>query len=86
MKVVITGGTGFIGLNLARQLVLRGALTGPSGAAEEIDSIVLFDTVAPESRPPGLDGRVEIVTGDVADRNTVSALIDRDDISVFHLA
>ncbi len=86
MKVVITGGTGFIGLNLARRLVLRGALTGPSGAAEEIDSIVLFDAVTPTARPPGLDGRVDIVTGDVADRNTVSALIDRDDISVFHLA
>ena len=86
MKVVITGGTGFIGLNLARRLVLRGALTGPSGAAEEIDSIVLFDAVTPTSRPPGLDTRVDIVAGDVADRDAVSALIDRDDISVFHLA
>ncbi len=56
MKVVITGGAGFIGLNLARRLVLRGALTGPSGAAEEIDSIVLFDAVTPTSRPPGLLG------------------------------
>ena len=86
MKVVITGGTGFIGLTLARRLVLRGALTGPAGAAEEIDSIVLFDAVAPTSRPPGLDGRVDIVAGDVADRDAVSALIDRDDVSVFHLA
>ena len=86
MKVVITGGTGFIGLNLARRLVLRGALTGPSGAAEEIDSIVLFDGVTPTARPPGLDTRVDIVAGDVADRDAVSALIDRDDVSVFHLA
>ena len=86
MKVVITGGAGFIGLNLARRLVLRGALTGPSGEAEEIDGIVLFDAVTPRVRPPGLDGRVDIVTGDVSDRDTVSALIDRDDISVFHLA
>ncbi len=86
MKVVITGGAGFIGLNLARRLVLRGALTGPSGAAEEIDSIVLFDAVTPKTRPPGLDGRVDIVGGDVSDRDTVFALIDRDDVSVFHLA
>ena len=74
MKVVITGGAGFIGLNLARRLVLRGALTGPSGAAEEIDSMVLFDVVTPTARPPALDGRVDIVTGDVSDRDTVSAL------------
>ncbi len=52
MKVVITGGPGFIGLNLARRLVLGGALTGPSGAAEEIDSIVLFDLDAPVSAAP----------------------------------
>ncbi len=86
MNVVITGGTGFIGLNLARRLVLRGALTGPSGRREEIDSIVLFDAVALPERPSGLDERVEIVTGDISGREAVFGLIDRDDVSVFHLA
>ncbi len=86
MKVVITGGTGFIGLNLARRLVLCGSLTGPSGEREEIDSIVLFDAVAPAERPSGLDARIEIVTGDIAEREAVFGLIDRDDVSVFHLA
>ena len=71
MKVVITGGAGFIGLNLARRRVVKGALTGLSGETEEIDGIVLFDAVTPEARPPGLDGRVDIVTGDVSDRDTV---------------
>jgi len=86
VKVVITGGTGFIGLNLARRLVQRGALMGPSGATGEIDSIVLFDNAVPDSLPAGLDERVEMVGGDVADADTVAGLIDRDDISVFHFA
>lgn len=86
MKVLITGGTGFIGLNLARALVRRGALTAPSGRAEEIDSIVLFDKTVPDTLPPGLDDRVTMQAGDIADRRTVSGLVDRDDISIFHLA
>tara|TARA_R110002072_G_scaffold2069_11_gene17430 strand:+ start:1336 stop:2328 length:993 start_codon:yes stop_codon:yes gene_type:complete len=86
MKVVITGGTGFIGLNLARQLCLRNRLTGPTGGQQDIDSIVLFDAFAPTTRPADLDDRVTIVTGDISDRDTVFGLIDRDDISVFHLA
>lgn len=86
MKVVITGGAGFIGLTLARQLIARGALTGPSGRAEEIDSVVLFDVAVPPERPAGLDGRVRLVDGDIGDRDTVFRLIDRDDLSIFHLA
>src|SRR5262249_2361239 len=86
MKVVITGGTGFLGLMLARRILARGRLTGPSGASEPVDSVVLFDVVAPGSRPGGLDARVEIRTGQVAERDHVMALIDRDDIAVFHLA
>lgn len=86
MKVVITGGTGFIGLNLARELIRKNALAGPSGSATPVDDIVLFDQVTPETRPDGLDDRVSIEAGDISDRATVNGLIDRDDISVFHLA
>ncbi|RMD62983.1 MAG: NAD-dependent epimerase/dehydratase family protein [Alphaproteobacteria bacterium] len=86
MKVVITGGTGFIGRMLARRLVARGELTAPSGNLETIDEIVLFDAVAPAHSIDGLDDRVRIVTGDIADCDLVRSLIDRDDVSVFHLA
>lgn len=86
MKVVITGGTGFIGRMLAKRLLDRGQVTGPSGAPEDIDEVLLFDAVAPSGPLPGLDGRVKIVTGDIADRDLVFSLFDRDDISVFHLA
>jgi len=43
MKVIITGGGGFIGSQLAKRLGEKGSLVGPSGEQEKIDSIVLFD-------------------------------------------
>ena len=86
MKVVITGGTGFIGRMLARAILDRGALTGPSGAQEEIDAVTLFDAVEPTVPLEGLDDRAEIAIGDISDKDLVAGLVDRDDISVFHLA
>ena len=85
MKVVITGGTGFIGRRLARRLLDLGALTGPSGRAEEIDSLLLFDIAAPDM-PELEDPRVSVAAGEISDRDRVFALVDRDDVSVFHLA
>ena len=86
MKVVITGGTGFIGRMLARRIVELGRLAGPSGRPEEVDEILLFDTSQPSEPLSGLDDRVKVVTGDVTDRDQLGRLIDRDDVSVFHLA
>jgi nucleoside-diphosphate-sugar epimerase len=86
MKVVITGGTGFIGRMLARAILARGSLTGPSGAQEEVDAITLFDAVEPPAPLEGLNGRAKVVIGDISDQDLVSGLIDRDDVSVFHLA
>ena len=57
MKVVITGGTGFIGRMLAKRILELGGLTGPSGAREDIDELVLFDAAAPPGPLPGLDER-----------------------------
>ncbi len=76
MKVVITGGAGFLGLGIARKLIER----------DEVESLVLFDAVLPAALPEGLDGRVEMVAGDISDRDAVFGLIDRDHIRVFHLA
>jgi nucleoside-diphosphate-sugar epimerase len=86
MKVVITGGTGFLGLRLARAILKRGELRGASGAAEPIDKMILFDAVTPPERPEGLDERVEIVSGDIADRDLVMRLITGESLSVFHFA
>ena len=87
MKVVITGGTGFLGQRLARALLDRETLTGASGAQEAIERLVLFDSAVPDEPPAGLDdARVLLVAGDVADGGTVRSLIAGDSLSVFHLA
>jgi nucleoside-diphosphate-sugar epimerase len=86
VKVVVTGGTGFLGLALTRRLLARGALTAPSGVEREIERLVLVDVELPGVRPLGLDERVELVAGDVAQPDVLSRLVDRDDVSVFHLA
>ena len=86
MKIVITGGTGFLGLRLARQLLAHGTATAPSGKKEPIDEMVLFDVVVPSSRPEGLDDRVKIVAGEISDAKAIAALIDTPNIGVYHLA
>lgn len=86
MKVVITGGMGFIGQRLARALLALGRLTGPNGEPAAIDEILLFDQAVPGGKPADFDDRVSPRSGDIADRETVFGLIDRDDIAVFHLA
>src|SRR2546428_14030735 len=69
MRVVITGGLGFLGIQLARALLDRGSLSGA-----EIERLVLLDRPAPS--PAALDdGRVEVVTGDVADPATLARLV-----------
>ncbi len=85
MKVVITGGTGFIGRRLAQRLLQRGALAGPDGRETGIDELVLFDN-APAQPPIPPNNRLKIVTGDIADRDTVRRLIDASTGTVFHLA
>ncbi|HUK07577.1 MAG TPA: D-erythronate dehydrogenase [Stellaceae bacterium] len=85
MRVVITGGGGFIGRKLAMRLLDRGSLAGPEGAETRIDELVLFDATPPQ---PALkpDRRLKFVAGDIADPATLRELIDPKTASVFHLA
>lgn len=84
MNVVITGGGGFLGHQLAQKLLQRGQLTGPSGGPEPIERLVLFD--AQFSRP-ATDPRVVQITADISQRDAVqSAVGSAADTSIFHLA
>lgn len=83
MKVVITGGAGFIGQALARALLERGRLSAPSGEQAEITELVLFDVAAADGSD---DGRVRAVVGSVADADQVNRAVGADAASVFHLA
>lgn len=86
MKVVITGGAGFIGQRLGRALLQRGKLTAADGGEAPIDEILLYDVQVPAEPPDWADERVKLRAGDISDTAEVASLIDRDDISVFHLA
>jgi nucleoside-diphosphate-sugar epimerase len=76
MRVVITGGCGFLGRRVALRLLER----------DDIDELVLFDN-APSTLPLPNDRRLRLVTGDIADRDTVRAIVAAPGTnSVFHLA
>ncbi|HML09416.1 MAG TPA: D-erythronate dehydrogenase [Stellaceae bacterium] len=79
MKIVITGGCGFLGRRLALLLLEKGC------ASEPLDELVLFDN-APSALPLPDDKRVRLVTGDIADRATVTQLIAPGTDAIFHLA
>ena len=81
--IVVTGGAGFLGKRLARELLRRGTLASTSGAQERIDRIVLLDVVAATDFD---DPRIEVVAGDIAQASVVDAVIDARVSSVFHLA
>ncbi len=84
MRVVVTGGGGFIGLRLAKALLARGGLGAPGGAQREITRLVLLDGVYPAQMPQ--DPRLEVVSGDISDAVTVARVVTPDTASLFHLA
>lgn len=85
MRIVITGGAGFLGRRLAERLLRRGKLAGPDGKERDIETLTLFDAVAPQP-PLAPDPRLRFAAGDIADRDTLRGVIDRNTTTVFHLA
>src|SRR3712207_585920 len=74
--ILVTGGAGFIGSELVRQLAARG------------DSVVIVDNLVNGSRanvPEVLSPRVTLLTADVRDAEALRSYLDRTRI-VFHLA
>ena len=79
MKIVITGGGGFIGFKLAKALLARGTL-----AAERIARLTLVDQAFPGDLPK--DPRLETLAGDISDAKFAARAIATDTTSIFHLA
>jgi D-erythronate 2-dehydrogenase len=83
VKIVITGGAGFLGRKLAEKILARGALAGARGRDEAVDELVLFDRAPP--LPMAQDKRLRFVAGDIADGAVLRDVVARAS-SVFHFA
>src|SRR5512145_1064641 len=80
MKVVVTGGAGFLGQRLIRAIMERGELTDATGARRAVERIIAVD----QSAAPAID-RVTPAVGDVGDAAFMRGALAAAD-SVFHLA
>lgn len=81
VNVVVTGGAGFLGARLARDLLAADSLRVAGEDAGPVDRLTLVDQAPP---PPGLagDGRVTAVQRDVAE---AAGALEAADV-IFHLA
>lgn len=85
MKVVITGGAGFLGRKLAQALLAGAALADRSGKAQPVSELVLLDSAEPAPPLPP-DPRLRFVKGTLADTGLLQQAFEPEADSVFHLA
>lgn len=84
MKIIITGGGGFLGQRVARELLKRGQINDAEGNPQPIHEIVLVDIVQP---PKGLpDAKVRYAIGDAANPKFIAETLGKDTDGIFHLA
>ena len=89
MNIVITGGAGFLGAKLARQLLARGQLSLAGSPPQTIERITLVDRAAP---PLDLtaDSRIKAVVGDLnallEEKMALGQVVRAHDAIIFHLA
>ena len=84
MRIVISGGGGFIGFKLAKALLACGTLAGADGAPQKITRLTLADQAFPADLPR--DPRLETLAGDISDPDFAARAITSETASVFHLA
>ncbi|MBM3844782.1 MAG: NAD-dependent epimerase/dehydratase family protein [Verrucomicrobia bacterium] len=79
MKIVITGGGGFLGHQLCKLLLARGKLCG-----QDVSELVLVDA---HFHRPLSDPRVREVKGDISNRDFIfSTIRGTEQTTIFHLA
>jgi len=84
LRILITGGGGFIGQKVARALLARGGIADEPDAQPKLTALVLFDQTFPPDRVT--DARAQYVTGDMLDGNLLARACFRQVDAVFHFA
>ena len=79
MKILITGGGGYLGFRLAKTLLARGTLGGKA-----VGAITLLDAAFPPAAAQ--DSRFKLVRGDVSDAGTLASACPPGTDAVFHFA
>lgn len=85
MRILITGGSGFLGARLARTLLAQGELALAGGAVRPIAQVVLTD-LAPPPADLLADARVQFVGGDINSLLASGALTLAGVDAIVHLA
>lgn len=83
MRIVITGGNGFIGRRTAKELQRRGEAIAADGTRHSLDGIVFVDVAPPPDDGLALDASEQIV-GSIEDPALVARAIGPDTAAVFH--
>lgn len=82
MKIVITGGAGFLGLRLAQRIAEVGGLAVDGGPRRPVEEFVLVDRVAANELPPG----ARPVVADIAEPGWMEDAIGDHVDGIFHMA
>ena len=84
MNILITGGGGFLGQRVARELLARGETVNAMGLRGPIKRITLMDISEPANRV--VDPRVNFISGEVSNHGAIAEALGMETDGVFHLA